>query len=94
MSSKDDVLNPTAWCLECKRLFEAFSEADLVYESLISEAASASVEGDLSELNKVWMRLGQALSDAQCARTTFMQHRATHRPPPHETVSDSEGVQQ
>ena len=78
MSSKDERRETAAWRPECKRQFEAFSEADYLRQNLISDLDRAVVTLDSPEIERLETSAEAARKKCQHAKEIFVQHRSTH----------------
>jgi hypothetical protein len=78
MSGNVQISETAAWCSECKRLFEAFSEADYLWQNLISVVENAVLELDSAEIERLKIQAGDARRECQSIRENFVQHRNTH----------------
>ena len=81
MASKSQILKSTnnVWCAECKRLFDAFAEADQVHEKLISDVQTACATADAVEANRIQVLVPPAMETCHHARERFLQHRKAHK---------------
>jgi hypothetical protein len=78
MASKDERRETAAWCPECKRQFEAFSEADYLWQNFISDLDRAVVTLDSPEIERLETSAEAARKKCQHAKEIFVRHRSTH----------------
>ncbi len=78
MSGIDESCETTAWCAECKRLFETFAEADGLWQSLTSEVESAVAARDSPEIERLKISAVAARQASQHAKEAFITHRSRH----------------
>ena len=75
MSGNNKTREKAAWCSECKRLFEAFANADFLRENLISNIESATLPAEIERLE---ISADDARRKCQNAKENFVAHRSRH----------------